>query len=105
MEDHRKKSQLFEYVLISVLLVIFLCILGAMVEQTEPPEVITVVSGWGGIVLGMIAVAVNFAFGSSKGSQLKDEAQNRKPTESPPITTGPDGVGSGPSSTPTGAKP
>lgn len=79
MENRRKEGHSFEFFLLAVLLALFVSILLALVFEHEAPEVITLVGGWGGTVLAMIGMIVSFQFGSSKGSQLKDQAMSRAP--------------------------
>ncbi len=78
MENRRKRGEAFPYVILAALTVLFGVVLGVLVIFKAPPEVITLLGGWGGTILTMIGVVVSFEFGSSKGSQMKDESAARK---------------------------
>jgi hypothetical protein len=73
MENRRKRSQSFEFVLLGVLMLLFIAILAGLLLSHPEADVKTTVAGWGGTLLAMIGMIVSFFFGSSKGSQIKDE--------------------------------
>lgn len=81
--EKRRRGQVFEFALLGVLLLLFAAILLSLVGFKPAPEVITLVGGWGGTVLAMIGMIVSFQFGSSKGSQIKDQMMADKPN--PPV--------------------
>ena len=84
--EKRKRGQFFEYAILVVLLTLFAAILMSLVAYKPAPEVITLIGGWGGTVLAMIGMIVSFQFGSSKGSQIKDQlmASDKNPPPAPP---------------------
>lgn len=84
MDNRRKRTEALSYFLMVLLFIMFISVLIALVLGDIKSEYGALVGGFGTTVLGMFAVAAGFVWGSSKGSQLKDEALNAKPVPVPP---------------------
>jgi hypothetical protein len=84
MIEKRRSGKSFDYAVLAVLLALFVAIIFALVRCHLPPEIVTLVGGWGGTVLAMIGVVVNNVWGSSKGSERKDEMLLRSPPPAAP---------------------
>lgn len=76
--DRRKQNDRFRVLLLLILAALFVALLIAVLHAGKP-EVLTLVGGWGGTVLAMVGIIVGYEFGSSRGSQLKDENDRRPP--------------------------
>lgn len=85
-EDKRKRSETLSYMLLLLLFTMFCLVLFALIKGEVKSEYGALVGGFGTTILGMFAVAVGFVWGSSKGSQLKDEAALASPPNPPPGT-------------------
>lgn len=87
--DKRRRTDTLSYVMLAILFTMFLMVLLAIIKGDVKSEYGALVGGYGTTILGMFAVAVGFLWGSSKGSQLKDEAMN---AGTPSTTTTPTGA-------------
>jgi hypothetical protein len=76
--DRRKHNERFRILLLLILAALFVALM-VTVSQANKPEVLTLIGGWGGTVLAMLGIIVGYEFGSSRGSQLKDESDRRPP--------------------------
>lgn len=92
MENRRRQSNLLGFALLAVLLILFGAILYALVVGKPEASTETLLGGWGATVLTMIGVIVSFEFGSSKGSQLKDQASQAR-NNPPPAAPAPNPEG------------
>ncbi len=75
-ENRRKRSQTFSYFLVLIVSGLFLSILASLVwgKLTDIEE--TAMISWGGVLVGAMGIAINYEWGSSKGSETsKDMAQ------------------------------
>jgi hypothetical protein len=78
--NRRHDSKFLSTCLLAVLFMLFIAVLEALIHQHLDPVLVPVISGFGGTVLAMIGSIVAFEFGSSKGSQIKDQLNNAPPT-------------------------
>ena len=85
--NRRHESKILSLSLLAVLLALFLSILEALIHQHLDPVLVPLVGGFGGTVLTMIGSIVAFEFGSSKGSQIKDQMMN-SPSAAQPVKNG-----------------
>ena len=81
--NRRHDSKALSFALLVVLLILFIAILEALIHEKLDQVLVPVIAGFGGTVLAMVGSIVAFEFGSSKGSQIKDQllnAPNTSPT-------------------------
>lgn len=74
MDNRRKRGEAMGYVMLFLLFAMFMSVLVALLKGDVKSEYGALVGGFGTTILGMFAVAVGYLWGSSKGSQMKDEA-------------------------------
>ena len=74
-ENRRKRNIGFAVWLTIVFMTLFVCILAAFVFGKLQIEDKTILGGWGGTMLTILAGAAAYEWGSSKGSAMKDEMQ------------------------------
>lgn len=72
-QDRRKDSKVLSLSLLAVLLTLFISVLEALIHEHLDAVLVPVIAGFGGTILTMIGSIVAFEFGSSKGSQIKDQ--------------------------------
>jgi uncharacterized YccA/Bax inhibitor family protein len=87
-DNRRRDSIMLSLSILIVLMIAFACILYALVIKNDlKPEIITLIGGFGGTILAMLGMVVSFEFGSSKGSQIKDQMLSAAPSPSSPPST------------------
>ena len=71
-------QQAFQYILGAVIVVGFFVLLSVLVQKEIPPENKATTNLVVGALIGSFTTVVGYFYGSSKGSQSKDEMLNKK---------------------------